>query len=260
MGFHSNEGIRYFQFKTLGDGLTQAIFTRRGGLSPRPWASLNLGGTVGDDPKRVSENRLLALTAMGRDPGSVYDVRQVHGVNVAIAEAPLPREAPHLQADVILTDKPGITLMMRFADCVPILFHDPIRRVIGIAHAGWMGTIHGIARVAVEALHEYFGSSPGDIHAAIGPSIGPDHYEVGPDVVIQVRQAFGQRASSLFEQYAGAVHLNLWAANCLVLELAGVDQIELAGICTACHTEDWYSYRVEHGRTGRFGAIIALDL
>ena len=259
MAFHSKQGIRYYQFEHLGDGLIQAVFTRRGGLSPRPWAELNMGGTVGDDPQRVRENRQLALAALGRDPGSVYDVWQVHGVNVAIAETARPPEEPHLQADVILTGRPGITLMMRFADCVPVFLHDPVHKIIGIAHAGWMGTVQGVARVAVKAMQAHFDSKPEDILAAIGPSIGPDHYGIGPDVASQVRQAFGQEASGLLGDEAGAITFNLWEANRLTLEQAGVKQIEMAGICTACHTEDWFSHRAENGRTGRFGAIIALD-
>jgi YfiH family protein len=259
MPFRSKEGIRYYQFEHLGDDVTQAVFTRRGGLSPDPWAALNLGGTVGDDPERVLKNRQHALSVMGCDPESVYDVWQVHGVNVAIAKAPRPREMPHLQADVILTDAPGITLMMRFADCVPVLLHDPIRKVIGMVHAGWMGTVRGAARVAVEAMQANYGSNPDKIRAAIGPSIGPDHYEVGLDVAGQVRQAFGQSSSGLLINKAGSIHFDLWAANRLILEQAGVRQIELACLCTACNTDDWYSHRAEHGRTGRFGAIIALN-
>lgn len=259
MPFQSNRGIRYYQFDCLGDGISQAIFTRQGGLSPDPWAALNLGGTVGDDRQRVRANRDLALDALGCDPDSVYDVWQVHGVNVAIAAGPRPLEMPHLQADVILTDTPGITLMMRFADCVPVLLHDPVRNAIGIAHAGWMGTVRGTVRIAVETMQSHFGSKPGDIRAAIGPSIGPDHYEVGRDVVMQVQQAFGRDASSLLVENGGTVHFDLWAANRLTLVEAGLKQIELAGLCTACHTEDWYSHRAEHGRTGRFGAIIALN-
>lgn len=259
MPFRSNAGIRYFQFEHLGDGLAQAVFTRRGGRSPQPWEALNLGGTVGDDPQRVHENRHRALAALDRDPGSVYDVWQVHGIDVAIADAPRPPETPHLQADTILTNTPGITLMMRFADCVPVFLHDPVRKVIGISHAGWMGTVRGTVRYAVEAMQAHFGSDPADILAGIGPSIGLDHYEIGPDVVAQVRQAFGQSASSLLRERAGAIHFDLWAANRLALEQAGVEQVEVAGLCTACHIEDWYSHRAERGRTGRFGAIIALN-
>jgi len=259
MSFQSNAGIRYYQFENLGDGLIQAVFTRQGGLSPDPWAALNLGGTVGDDPERVRVNRQHALSALGRELGSVYDVWQVHGTQVAIADAPRWPETPHLRADIILTNRTGVTLMMRFADCVPILLHDPAHNVIGIAHAGWMGTVKGTTRIAVEAMQARFGTNPEDIRAAIGPSIGPDHYQVGPEVVMQVRQAFGRAASGLLGGRSGATMLDLWAANRLLLEQAGVRKIELAGLCTACHTEDWYSHRAEHGRTGRFGAIIALN-
>jgi len=258
MPFQSHSEIRYFQFEQLGQGLTHGVFTRRGGVSPDPWASLNLGSTVGDDIQRVRENRRLALETLARDPASVYDVWQVHGIEVAIAEAPRPPEKPHLQADVILTDRPEVTLMMRFADCVPIMLHDPIRKVVGIAHAGWMGTVRGTVRYAVEAMQKRYGSRPADIQAAIGPSIGPDHYDVGPDVIIQVQKAFRSDASNLILENAGLKKFDLWAANRLLLERTGVRQIEVAGLCTACHIEDWYSHRAENGRTGRFGAIIAL--
>jgi YfiH family protein len=197
---------------------------------------------------------------LGYDPESVYDAWQVHGVNVAVAKTPRPQAMPPLQADVILTNTPGITLMMRFADCVPVMLHDPVRKVVGIAHAGWIGTVRATVRRAVEAMQANFGSNPGEILAAIGPSIGPDHYEVGPDVVMQVRQAFGLSASRLLIEHAGAFHFDLWSANRMALEQAGVKQIELANICTACNTGDWYSHRAEHGRTGRFGAVIALDI
>jgi YfiH family protein len=258
MPFRSNGEVRYYQFELFGEGLVHAIFTRRGGVSPDPWAALNLGGTVGDDPQRVQENRRLALASLGLHLDSVFDVWQVHGVEVVIAETPRRPEL-HYQCDIALTDKPGVTLMMRFADCVPVLLYDPIHKVVGIAHAGWMGTVRGAVRAAVEAMQVRFGSRPADIQAGIGPSIGPDHYQVGPDVVIQVRQAFGERASSLLVERAGAIHFDLWAANRQALEQTGVMQIEVAGLCTACHTDDWFSHRAERGRTGRFGAIIALS-
>jgi YfiH family protein len=251
--------IRYFQFRNFDLPLSHAIFTRHGGVSPDPWASLNLGSTVGDDLERVHENRRIALATLERDPACVYEVWQVHGVEVAIAEGPRPPQAPLLQADAILTDRPGLTLMMRFADCVSILLHDPVRRVVGIAHAGWMGTVRGTVRFAVDAMQKHYNSNPADIQAAIGPSIGLDHYEVGPDVVIQVQQAFGNDASGLLSANTGAIKFDLWAANRLLLEQAGVRHVEEAGICTACHTEDWFSHRAEKGRTGRFGAIIALE-
>jgi copper oxidase (laccase) domain-containing protein len=95
--------------------------------------------------------------------------------------------------------------------------------------------------------------------AAIGPSIGPDHYEIGEDVITQVRETFGADAESLLEGHGESIHFNLWGANRVLLEKAGVEQIEIAEICTACHTDDWFSHRREKGKTGRFGALIALE-
>ncbi len=258
MPFHSSSEIRYFEFESLGPGLVQAIFTRRGGVSPAPWAALNLGSTVGDDLNNVHENLGRALAALERDPASVYDVWQVHGVKVAIADGPRPIESPHLKADIILTDRPGITVMMRFADCVPIFLYDPVRKVAGIAHAGWMGTVNGTVRYAVEAMQQRFGSNVKDIRAGIGPSIGPDHYEVGVEVIDKVRQTFGVNAANLISEGSGKNKFDLWAANRSLLEKAGVGQVEVSGVCTACHPEDWYSHRAEKGRTGRFGAMLAL--
>jgi len=258
MSFLLNGKIRFYQFGVFDRSVCHAIFTRQGGISPEPWAALNMGGTVGDDPERVRENRRRGLTALIRDPASVCDVWQVHGVEVAIAESPRLPETPHLQADVILTNKPGVTLMMRFADCVPIMLHDPIHKVVGIIHAGWMGTVLGTTKYAVAAMQSRYDSKPVDIRAAIGPSIGPDHYEIGQDVAIQVKRAFGDMASDLLSVRNGHIFFNLWEANRLLLEESGVQQVEVAGLCTACHTGDWYSHRAEKGRTGRFGAIIAL--
>jgi polyphenol oxidase len=258
MPFYSRGGIRYFQFEQFGSKLNHAFFTRRGGVSPAPWASLNLGSTVGDDLERVHENRRIALAALECDPASIYDVWQVHGVEVAIAEAPRAADMPHKQADAILTNKPGITLLMRFADCVPIMVYDPVCKVVGIIHAGWMGTVRGTVRFTVEAMQKHFGTKPADIIAAIGPSIGPDHYEIGTEVISQIREAFGIVANNFISKTNGSTRLDLWVANRLLLEQSGVVNIFESGLCTACGTDDWYSHRAEKGRTGRFGAIIAL--
>jgi len=258
MPFQTINGIRYLTFDSFEAEVVHAVFTRRGGVSPAPWAALNLGGTVGDDPERVRENRLRALAALGRDPASVYDVWQVHGSDAVVAEAPRSPETPYRQADILLTDRPQVTLLMRFADCVPILFHDPAHRAVGIAHAGWMGTVRGVVGAAVKAMHDRFGTRPEDLRAAIGPSIGPDHYEVGADVILQVKQIFDLDSAAVLKPVAGRIHFDLWEANRIQLERAGVWQIEISGQCTACHLDDWYSHRLENGRTGRFGAMIAL--
>ena len=264
MPFQQPDQVRYYTFDLLDDcGLPHACFTRHGGVSPQPWASLNVGGTVGDDAGRVLENRQRAFRAVGRSLDSLYDVWQVHGTQVVFAEAPRPPQVPHLRADVILTDRPGLTLFMRFADCVPIFLYDPVHKVVGLAHAGWQGTVSRVAANAVQAAQTRYGSKPADILACIGPSIGPHHYEVGPEVIDQVQAAFGQDATGLLHSPHGEkggyrVQFDLWSANRLVLEGAGVRQIEVSEICTACHVTDWFSHRGEAGHTGRFGALIAL--
>lgn len=257
MSFIQHNGLRYYQFDSLAT--RHAVFTRHGGVSPDPWTSLNVGGTVGDDLARVKKNRLLSFEALDRAPDSIFDVWQVHSADVVCARAPRPEGESYRQADIILTDRPEVTLFMRFADCVPILFHDPRRGVIGVVHAGWMGTVRGASTAAIQSMREQYGSDSADIIACIGPSIGPDHYEIGADVILQVMQNFGDESELVLKSHHGKIHFNLWEANRLQLTRMGVSQIEVAGICTACRTEDWFSHRAEKGRTGRFGALIALQ-
>jgi YfiH family protein len=260
MPFLQCGSVRYLTFELLAEaGAPHAVFTRRGGGSPAPWSGLNLGGAVGDDQERVARNRKLALEAAGRPPDSVYEVWQVHGSAVGRADAPQANAYP--QVDAVLTDRPGVTLLMRFADCVPILLYDPVRKAAGLVHAGWQGTVKRTAAAAVHGLRAEYGSRPADLLAAIGPSIGAHHYPVGPAVAARVREAFGMDASALLSEGGaagenGPVHFDLWAANQLILEQAGVRSIENSGLCTACHLEDWYSHRAEKGKTGRFGVCM----
>lgn len=259
MPFQHEDRIRYYQFESLTDhGVTHGIFTRQGGLSPEPWASLNVGGLIGDDPERVYENRVLSFQALGRDPDSVYDVWQVHGAEVICTWRNRPKGAAHIKADAILTDRPEITLFMRFADCVPVVLFDPRCQVIGLVHAGWQGTVKGVVQAALRQMEREYGTRMSDLLACIGPSIGVDHYEIGPEVAHQVQEAFNAQANALLPQNNGSIYFDLWQANRLILESRGVDQVEVAGICTACHPEDWYSHRGEKGKTGRFGGLIAL--
>ncbi len=258
MPFAEHNGLRFYQFDSLD--VKHAVFTRHGGLSPTPWNSLNLGGTVGDEVERVRKNRFLSFETLGCKPDSIFDVWQVHSADAVCADAPRNFDEPYQKADIILTDKPEVTLFMRFADCVPILVHDPKKGVVGVSHAGWLGTVRDAAGATVRAMRERYGSNPSDIIACIGPSIGPDHYEVGEDVIAQVKQSFGTVSNSMLHSHNTNVHFDLWKANQYQLERAGVRRIEIAGICTACHTDDWFSHRAEKGKTGRFGALISLAL
>jgi YfiH family protein len=251
--------VRYYSFESLENtGVTQAVFTRSGGVSKAPFASLNTGGTVGDELGAVAENRQRCFIALERNIATMFDVWQVHSNDVVFAEAPRPVGQPHQRADIILTDQPGVTLFMRFADCVPVFLVDPVRRVVGMVHAGWVGSVNRISAVAVQAMTRQYGCQPGNMLAAIGPSIGVEHYPIGEEVIERVKQSFGDDSGKLLLEYQDGIHLDLWITNQLVLESQGVRQIEHSGICTACHLEDWFSHRGEAGRTGRFGALLAL--
>ncbi len=259
MPFHEQNGLRYFSFDIFSDAIKQAVFTRRGGISPAPWHSLNLGGSVGDDPARVAENRIHTFHTMGCDPASIHDVWLVHGTDIVYADEPRPLEKPSAQADILFTDNPNVSLFMRFGDCVPIMFHDPIKNIIGIAHAGWLGTVRGVAKAAVEGMQSRYGCKPENIVAGIGPSIGVDHYEVGADVISQFHEKYNHDADKVLQTRNGSTFLDLWAANAIQLQNAGVEQIEVSGVCTACNLDDWFSHRAEKGKTGRFGALMALQ-
>jgi polyphenol oxidase len=213
---------------------------------------------VGDERANIVENRRRLFDVMGLPVESIYDAWQVHSTDVICTDKPRPLDAPHEKADAILTNQPGITLFMRFADCVPVVLFDPVKRVVGLVHAGWRGTVDRAAGVAVNRMAERYGSHPEDVLACVGPSICAAHYEVGADVQTAVQAAFGDKADGLLLQKANGLHFDLWSANRMALEEAGVRQIEVAGLCTACQNEDWFSHRAEHGKTGRFGAIIAL--
>jgi YfiH family protein len=147
--------------------------------------------------------------------------------------------------------------MLRFADCVPILLYDPEHHAIGIAHAGWRGTVAQVLTNTVNAMTETFGTEPRSLRACIGPSIGPCCYEIGSDVQAQVERAFPEH-SRLLLTANGKLHLDLWQANALQLRALGVKHIQVAGVCTAEHTHDFYSWRRENAKTGRFAALIAL--
>jgi YfiH family protein len=138
------------------------------------------------------------------------------------------------------------------------LLYDPAHQAVGLVHAGWLGTVRQTLPAAIRRMRESFGTRPADLVAAIGPSIGPDHYTVRDDVVRQIRASLGPSAEQHLRAEDGRVHLDLWSASRALLEAEGVRQIEAAGICTACHVKDWFSHRAEAGKTGRFGALLAL--
>ena len=256
---HNINDLVYYTFDSLrdSDALVHAIATRRGGASPAPFDTLNLSRHVGDDAANVATNLKRLHTTLELDAAMTVDANQAQADRVAVVDA-RNRGTRIADVDALVTNAPNVPLLLRYADCVPIFFFDPIHRAIGVAHAGWRGTIMQVAAKTAQMMFDAFGARPRDLIACIAPSIGPCCYRVGDDVIAQVRTAFDDADDLLIAQPDGSVHFDLWQANAQQLHTLGVMQIEIAQICTAHHTDEFYSWRAERGKTGRFGAIIAI--
>lgn len=228
--------------------LVHAISTRAGGVSVGRFASLNVSFSVGDERTNVEENLRRLRKALGAD--ELFSAYQVHGNAVTLVE---PHTEPRPKCDVLITQSSERALMLRYADCTPILVADPKHRAVAAVHAGWRGSAVRAAGAAVRAMQEAFGTEPADVLAGIGPAIGPCCYQVGQDVV----DAFADRPW-LFDEQS---RLDLWAANRQALMETGVpaEQIEVAAICTQCQSDRFFSHRANGGvPAGRFAGIIRL--
>ena len=288
MKSYTHDDLLAFRFDSLpnGDGpIHHAVFSRLGGVSLAPFDSLNMSLAVADERDRVYANRRRAYGLFGRDTDTVVHAHLVHGATVArVTTAENGTWVHHV--DGLITDQPGCVLTMSFADCAPILLYDPVRRAIGLGHAGWKGTVADLPGALVRAMGEQFGSDPADLLAAVGPCIGPCCYEVGEIVIDAVRAAFAapdellrptrsdelrvtsdelrtidDRPTPLATRHTpSATHriFDLPEANRRNLLNAGVRHVELAEYCTACRTDLFFSHRAEKGRTGRFGVVLGL--
>ena len=254
-----HDDLHYFRFDSLpSNGVaTHAVFSRRGGVSPAPFDSLNMSMSVPDTRECVYANRRRVYGLFGHDTDTVVHAHLVHGADVArVTPANNGTWVEHF--DGLITNQPGTVLGMNFADCAPIFLYDPRRRAIGLGHAGWRGTVVDLPGAMVRAMVEQFGSDPADLVAAVGPCIGPCCYEVGDEVIDAVSVAFAEPEKLLRQNGGPRPHFDLPEANIRNLKAAGVRAIELSDYCTACRTDLFFSHRAEKGRTGRFGAVFAL--
>jgi polyphenol oxidase len=243
--FENRKGVFIGRFASwFGSGAVDfAMSTRRGGVSRPPFDALNLGLNTDDDGPAIRENLRRFFGALEIDDGNAAFTRQVHGDRVGYVRS--PGVVP--ETDALITDTPGLVLTVQIADCVPIFLFDPIRRAIGIAHAGWKGSALGIAVKTVRSMEKSFASDPRNVQALIGPSIGPCCFEVGPEV-----------AERFPSRYLSENKLDLWRFTVDSLLEAGLqpDRVALSGLCTRCHSEWFFSHRGSGGRTGRMlGAI-----
>lgn len=271
MGFHLVSGGRQNLWPGKFDIFPEEIFvhgisTRHGGVSTGQWDSLNLGLHVEDVPEHVVENRRRFAAALGVKAENIVTCQQVHGDRIArVTEKDLGAGSVNFaqsipDTDALVTNVPGMPLMLFFADCVPILLADPVHRAVGLAHGGWKGTVQSIGAKTVQRMAKEFGSRPEDMVAAIGPSIGSCCYQVGAEVADKFRAAFPAFADRILTEKDGDIRLNLQLANGLQLEAAGLkkENIAYADVCTACNNRQFFSYRADMGKTGRIAAVIGV--
>lgn len=265
--WHEQNGMQVLRMTALERlGGVAAFFTGRlGGASDRWDGGLNWSYSVGDEKAAVAENRRRTLDLMGLPLHRAVMAGLVHGNRVVAVTG---EEGPGLDevrlvpdCDALITDRPGLALIVTAADCVPVFLYDPVRKAVGAVHAGWRGTVAGICGEAVRAMAHTFGCKPSDIHGAVGPSIGPCCYEVDEAVAGPVRAYYGaDLAPRLLApgKQPGKYQLDLWEANRQDLLRAGVVHAHVSGECTACGVSRLFSHRAEQGGAGRGAAVIAL--
>ncbi len=254
----SQAGLTFYRKAAWGD-LRHGIFTRHGGVSQHPYASLNLGASIGDDLSAVRENHRRMYRSLDVNPRRAVSCWLVHSVKILVIRGGGPVNGKLEKADAIITNQADLPLVMRYADCAPLLMYDPHKRAIGLGHAGWRGTVKGMAGKMAREMTAAFGSSPQDIQVLIGPAISPRNYAVGQDVVNAANLFFGEDAGLIAPgRVNGRQTFDLWRANRLDLARHGLTQVEVMDTCTYANTDEFYSHRAEHGRTGRFGVVISL--
>ncbi|MGC9356374.1 MAG: peptidoglycan editing factor PgeF [Anaerolineae bacterium] len=253
---HQRNGLVWHTLAGPDGAFRHALLTRIGGVSEGAFTSLNLGSTVGDRPEAVAENHRRVFETFNVAREQVVSPHQVHGRQVAQVDA--SQGGTIVPAtDALITNEPGVVLLLRFADCTPVLFYDPVQRAAGLAHAGWRGVASGVVPATVAAMGETFGTRPEDLWVGLGPAIGVEHYVVGPEVVDAVKATLPPD-SEIAQRHADSLHLNLPRAVEAQLRAAGVRRIVPSGIDTAGNTDEWYSHRAEGGKTGRFGVLVML--
>lgn len=263
--------VPFLEFPPLSDipFITHGFSTRLGGVSSGIFSSMNLGSGSSpykDDPNNIRENFIRIADSIGVSPESLVISDQVHKTAIRVVDEKdrgkgfsLPRD--YKEIDGLITKTPNVTLVTKYADCVPLFFVDIKNKAIGLSHSGWKGTIGRIGHITVEEMRKNFGTNPKDIIAIIGPSICMDCYEVGEDLAIKFWNAFPTTGHNILSKnQKGRYQLNLWEANRRILMEAGLleEHIHVSKVCTSCNSDLLFSHRKSKGKRGSLAAFLAI--
>ena len=240
-------------------GFVNGFSTRLGGVSPFPENDLNLAGFDDDLPANINENRRRFLDLFN-DEYILATVWQVHGNDVRLVTSKKEAAEGTVKADAIVSDLSNALAAVKTADCVPILYGDRKLRIFAAAHAGWRGTVLGIASKTVDTMKKMFASKPSDIVCAIGPAAGRNRYEVGPEVVRSLKQHYPAGGKYFSPTHDGHALIDLHSANRDQLIKAGVDResIFIAPFCTIERNDLFFSYRAEKEKYGKVGRLLSV--
>ncbi|NLP34705.1 MAG: peptidoglycan editing factor PgeF [Clostridiales bacterium] len=264
--------VPYITFPVLSDipFIQHGFSTRLGGVSSGNFATMNLGSDAvpdGDTTENIKENFCRIANCIGFDPQSIVVSKQVHKTNILRVDDKdrgkgIWKERDYDEIDGLITNTPNVTLVTKYADCVPLFFVDTKMKTIGLTHSGWRGTVMKIGKITVDRMQEEFGSNPEDIIAVIGPSICKDCYEIGHEVATEFQKVFSQNELNdiLYDKGNGKYLCDLWAANRSVLSEAGLrkENIHTSQVCTACNSDLLFSHRKTGGKRGSLAAFLAL--
>ena len=238
---------------------------RKGGVSVGNYASFNLSPFSGDNPENVNKNKEILCKQLGIDAEKLIIPYQTHGTKTLEIDDSFFKFSQHektqalIGIDALFTHQPDMCIAVTTADCVPLLFFDPQKQVIAVAHAGWRGTCSRIAEKTVHNLINKFNCNPIDIRVVVGPSISSEVYEVGKDVIDNFSNA-GFDISQIVEVRNKSFFLDLWKANQQSLQNTGIlsEHIEISGICTYTHHDRFFSARRLGIKSGRMTSGIMI--
>ena len=259
--------LEYIQFPKLCEcGCVRHIFsTRLGGVSVGDAAWMNVSFNKDSSRENVLKNYEILCKAVGINPENLVLSRQTHTNNVAVVDKSYCgtgiTKPPFCDVDGLITADSGVALVTQYADCTPLVFCDPVKRVVATSHAGWRGTVSLIGEVTVRKMAEEFGCNPKNIIAGIGPCIGQCCYEVDDPVIDRFKELdFLDVSKIYFEKENGKYMLNLAEANKQILIHAGInpENIDVSDICTCCNSDELHSHRATKGKRGNLGLIIEL--
>ena len=263
------DGLTYLTFPVLegAENVRHLFSTRKGGVSRGIYESMNLSFHRGDDAENVLENFRRIAALFDSTPDKIVCAKQTHTTNIrrvtkVDAGKGVTKEPDYEEIDGLITNEPELILCTSFADCVPLYFVDPKKQAIGLAHSGWRGTVNRMGARMIEEMKRQFGSNPGDLLVAVGPSICAGCYEVGEEVIAEFAAAFREEhhPALFYKKENGKYQLDLWKATEIIFQEAGVRKEHLAvtDICTCCNPKLLFYHRASHGKRGNLGGFLYL--